>query len=85
MLAIDPAIGFQPFHGRQIAFGLGLEGRQVSKAVTFMGGVGRIFGLGMSSVKDALAPLPDSETARTYELTAERGDDERLTDSAGLA
>jgi succinyl-CoA synthetase beta subunit len=38
-VAIDPAIGCQPFHGRQIAFGLGLEGRQVGKAVTFMGGV----------------------------------------------
>jgi succinyl-CoA synthetase beta subunit len=42
-VAIDPAIGFQPFYGRQIAFGLGLEGRQVSKAVTFMGGVCRAF------------------------------------------
>jgi succinyl-CoA synthetase beta subunit len=42
-VAIDPAIGFHPFHGRQIAFGLGLEGRQVSKAVTFMGGVCRAF------------------------------------------
>jgi succinyl-CoA synthetase beta subunit len=42
-VAIDPAIGFQPFHGRQIAFGLGLDGRQVSKAVTFMGGVCRAF------------------------------------------
>jgi succinyl-CoA synthetase beta subunit len=43
-VAIDPAIGFQPFHGRQIAFGLGLEGKQVGKAVTFMGGVCRAFG-----------------------------------------
>ena len=42
-VAIDPAIGFQPFHGRHIAFGLGLEGRQVSKAVAFMGGVCRAF------------------------------------------
>jgi succinyl-CoA synthetase beta subunit len=42
-VAMDPAIGFQPFHGRQIAFGLGLDGRQVSKAVTFMGGVCRAF------------------------------------------
>ena len=42
-VAIDPAIGFQPFHGRQIAFGLGLEGKQVSKAVTFMRGVCRAF------------------------------------------
>jgi succinyl-CoA synthetase beta subunit len=42
-VAIDPAIGFQSFHGRQIAFGLGLQGRQVGKAVTFMGGVCRAF------------------------------------------
>jgi succinyl-CoA synthetase beta subunit len=42
-VAIDPAIGFQPFHGRQIAFGLGLEGKQVSKAVAFMRGLYRAF------------------------------------------
>jgi succinyl-CoA synthetase beta subunit len=42
-VAIDPAMGFQPFHGRQIAFGLGLEGRQVSKAVGFIRGVWRAF------------------------------------------
>jgi succinyl-CoA synthetase beta subunit len=42
-VAIDPAIGFQPFHGRQIAFGLGLAGKQVSKAVAFMRGVYRAF------------------------------------------
>jgi succinyl-CoA synthetase beta subunit len=39
-VAIDPAIGFQAFHGRQIAFGLGLEGKQVGKAVAFMRGGG---------------------------------------------
>jgi succinyl-CoA synthetase beta subunit len=42
-VAIDPAIGFQAFHGRQIAFGLGLEGKQVGKAVTFMRGMCRAF------------------------------------------
>jgi succinyl-CoA synthetase beta subunit len=42
-VAIDPAVGFQPFHGRQIAFALGLEGKQVGKAVTFMRGVCRAF------------------------------------------
>jgi succinyl-CoA synthetase beta subunit len=42
-VAIDPAIGFQPFHGRQIAFGLALEGKQVSKAVAVMRGVYRAF------------------------------------------
>jgi succinyl-CoA synthetase beta subunit len=42
-VAIDPATGFQPFHGRQIAFGLGLEGKQVSKAVAFMRDLHRAF------------------------------------------
>jgi succinyl-CoA synthetase beta subunit len=35
-VAIDPAIGFMPYHARKIAFGLGLEGKQVSAAVKFM-------------------------------------------------
>jgi succinyl-CoA synthetase beta subunit len=43
MVSIDPAIGFQSFHGRQIAFGLGLEGKQVNKAVAFMSGLYRAF------------------------------------------
>ena len=42
-VGIDPVIGCQPFHGRQIAFGLGLEGRQVSKAVGFVRAVYRAF------------------------------------------
>ncbi|MEO0393779.1 MAG: ADP-forming succinate--CoA ligase subunit beta [Pseudomonadota bacterium] len=35
-VAIDPATGLQPFHARKLAFGLGLEGKQVNKAVKFM-------------------------------------------------
>ena len=35
-LAIDPAVGFMSFHGRKLAFGLGLEGKQISSAVKFM-------------------------------------------------
>ncbi|MCX7631026.1 MAG: ADP-forming succinate--CoA ligase subunit beta, partial [Geminicoccaceae bacterium] len=38
-VAIDPAIGFQPFHGRRLAFGLGLKGQEVHKAVAFMKGL----------------------------------------------
>jgi len=34
---VDPATGFMPFHGRQIAFGLGLEGKQVGKCVELLG------------------------------------------------
>jgi succinyl-CoA synthetase beta subunit len=35
-VAIDPAAGFQAFHGRQLAYGLGLKGAEVRKAVAFM-------------------------------------------------
>ncbi len=33
--SIDPAIGFQPFQGRKLAFGLGLSGDSVGKFVKF--------------------------------------------------
>ena len=33
---IDPAVGIQGFQARQLAFGLGLQGKQVSNAVRFM-------------------------------------------------
>jgi len=42
-VAIDPAIGFMPYHGRQIAFGLGLEGKQVGACVKFIGAMYRAF------------------------------------------
>ncbi len=35
-VAIDPATGMQPFHARKVAFGLGLEGKQINVAVKFM-------------------------------------------------
>ncbi|MET4129185.1 ADP-forming succinate--CoA ligase subunit beta [Roseovarius sp. MBR-6] len=35
--AVDPATGYQPFHGRRIAFGLGLTGGQVKQCVALMG------------------------------------------------
>jgi len=35
-VAIDPASGMQPFHARRLAFGLGLEGKQVGSATRFM-------------------------------------------------
>ncbi|MCG8493660.1 MAG: ADP-forming succinate--CoA ligase subunit beta [Sneathiellales bacterium] len=36
MVSIDPATGIQAFHARQIAFSLGLEGKQVGAAVKFI-------------------------------------------------
>jgi succinyl-CoA synthetase beta subunit len=40
-VAIDPVTGFQPFHGRRLAFGLGLDAKQMRGAVTFMQGLHR--------------------------------------------
>ena len=42
-VAIDPVQGFQPYHGRQVAFGLGLEGKQVNTAVKFIGALYKAF------------------------------------------
>ncbi|OHC75167.1 MAG: succinate--CoA ligase subunit beta [Rhodospirillales bacterium RIFCSPLOWO2_12_FULL_58_28] len=35
-VTIDPATGMLPFHARKVAFGLGLEGKQVGHAVKFL-------------------------------------------------
>jgi succinyl-CoA synthetase beta subunit len=40
---VDPATGYQPFHGRRIAFALGLTGAQVKQCVTLMGTLYRLF------------------------------------------
>ena len=42
-VAIDPVEGFQQYHGRQIAFGLGLEGKQVNTCVKFVGALYKAF------------------------------------------
>ncbi|MGR3539915.1 MAG: ADP-forming succinate--CoA ligase subunit beta [Hasllibacter sp.] len=34
---VDPATGFQPWHGRRVAFALGLKGPQVKQCVRLMG------------------------------------------------
>ncbi len=36
-LTIDPASGYSPFHGRKVAFALGLEGNQVKQCVKLIG------------------------------------------------
>jgi succinyl-CoA synthetase beta subunit len=42
-LSIDPASGYQAHHGRKIAFGLGLAGKQVGECVTLVGNLYRMF------------------------------------------
>ncbi|KAF0677350.1 ADP-forming succinate--CoA ligase subunit beta [Profundibacterium mesophilum] len=41
--SVDPATGYQPFHGRRIAFALGLKGAQVKQCVQLMGQLYRAF------------------------------------------
>ena len=42
-LSIDPASGYQPFHGRKIAFALGLAGDQIAQCVRLVGNLYRMF------------------------------------------
>ncbi|HLF71936.1 MAG TPA: ADP-forming succinate--CoA ligase subunit beta [Dehalococcoidia bacterium] len=42
-VAIDPAAGYQPFEGRQLAFAIGLGGDQLRPATALMGGVYKLF------------------------------------------
>ena len=41
--SIDPAAGYQAYHGRRIAFELGLEGKQVKQCVALMGTLFKMF------------------------------------------
>jgi succinyl-CoA synthetase beta subunit len=42
-ITVDPASGISSFHGRQIAFFLGLEGKQVKQCVTLINSLFRLF------------------------------------------
>jgi succinyl-CoA synthetase beta subunit len=41
--SVDPATGYQAFHGRRVAFALGLSGKQVKQCVALMGTLYRMF------------------------------------------
>ncbi|GHD98837.1 malate--CoA ligase subunit beta [Defluviimonas sp. 20V17] len=41
--SVDPATGYQAFHGRRIAFALGLKGPQVKQCVALMGTLYKLF------------------------------------------
>ena len=40
---IDPAIGFQPFQGRKLAYGMNLDGGQIGEATRFMTSLYKLF------------------------------------------
>nr|WP_255415147.1 ADP-forming succinate--CoA ligase subunit beta [Tropicimonas sp. IMCC34011] len=41
--SVDPAAGYQPYHGRRIAFALGLSGQQTKQCVKLMGTLYKLF------------------------------------------
>ncbi|PQO22172.1 ADP-forming succinate--CoA ligase subunit beta [Rhodobacteraceae bacterium WD3A24] len=41
--SVDPVTGVQPFHGRRVAFALGLEGKQVKQCVDLIGKLYKLF------------------------------------------
>ena len=91
-LAIDPAIGFQPFHGRKLAFGLGLQGKEVSSAVKFMSAMYKCFnaldasmveinplvvtGVGAVLALDAKMNFDDNALYRHKDVAGMRDEDE---------
>lgn len=86
-LAIDPAVGFMPFHGRKLAFGLGLEGKQVSAAVKFMTAMYKCFNALDASIVE-INPLVITGDGQTIALDAKMNFDDnalfRHKDVAGM-
>ena len=91
-VAVDPASGIEPFHAREIAYGLGLEGPQVGVAVKFVTALYRAFceldasvieinplvvnGQGQLVALDAKAAFDDNALFRHPEVAALRDEDE---------
>ncbi len=66
---IDPTIGFQPFHARKLAFGLGLKGEQINEAVRFMSGLYRAFAETDASLVE-INPFITTTDGRLFALDA---------------
>ncbi len=91
-VAIDPIAGLQPFHARQIAFGLGLEGKQVNSCVKFLSAFYKAFmaldasqveinplvvtGAGDLIALDAKMNFDDNALFRQPDVSALRDEDE---------
>ena len=91
-VAVDPASGIEPFHARKIAYGLGLEGRQIGVAVKFVTALYQAFceldasvveinplvvtGSGQLLALDAKMGFDDNALFRHPEIEALRDEDE---------
>jgi succinyl-CoA synthetase beta subunit len=66
---IDPGVGLQGFQARQLAFGLGLEGKQVGNAVKFMMGLYNAFDANDCSIAE-INPLVVTKSGDVLALDA---------------
>ncbi len=72
--SVDPATGYQPFHGRRIAFSLGLSGKQVKQCVGLMGTLYKMF-LDKDMEMLEINPLIVTDTGELKCLDAKMGFD----------
>jgi succinyl-CoA synthetase beta subunit len=73
--AVDPVEGLQPFYGRKIAFGLGLEGGQVASAVKFLSGMYNAF-VGLDASLVEINPLVVTGAGEVMALDAKMNFDD---------
>src|ERR1700748_3138325 len=73
--AIDPTTGFQPFHARKLAFGLGLKPEQINEAVKLMTGLYRAFVDTDASLCE-INPFITTTDGRVFALDAKFGFDD---------
>ncbi len=74
-IAIDPATGLSDFHARKVAFGLGLEGKQINAAVGFLKALYKAFNdLDASMVE--INPLVVTGAGQLIALDAKMGFDD---------
>jgi succinyl-CoA synthetase beta subunit len=72
---IDPATGFQPFHARELAYGLGLEGDQVKSASKLMAAIAEAFAALDASVVE-INPLVVTGAGQVIALDAKMNFDD---------
>src|SRR5690349_22767855 len=72
---IDPIIGFQPFHARKLAFGLGLKPEVVNEATKLMTGLYRAF-IDTDASLCEINPFITTTDGRVFALDAKFGFDD---------
>ena len=74
-VAIDPAVGFTPFVGRKLAFGIGLKGDTMKKAIKFFHGLYQLYTQKDCSIAE-INPLVTTKQGEVIALDAKLNFDE---------